>query len=237
MRVAEGLDWLYVYWVRGVVSKRAKFQNAVKDPPCAGWQQALVLTGEKHSTIFCPFSLTAYSVPNDCGELAGSREPEPFRTDFMVGLITRNWEQFQGFGFSRDYDTAALVLRRLDAPVPAQVMKGGGEDTRTRGGKSVGDRLTKPVKLASKRGRFLVWFLADDGGPKSVRECMAEFGVTRSNALSYLFMLNKDHGLGYGLVGDTAEVFLPEGCESPFDVVIAESPAEKVVSDDDSWLQ
>jgi len=84
-------------------------------------------------------------------------------------------------------------------------------------------------KVSSKRGKFLKWFLDNDNS-RSIREVMAEFTMTRSNALSYLYMLQKDHGIGYVLVGDIATVELPGNCTDPFD----ETP--KVVADDDSWL-
>ncbi len=70
-----------------------------------------------------------------------------------------------------------------------------------------------------------------DAGTRSVREAMAEFSMTRSNALSYLYMLQKDHGIGYDLVGDTATVKLPEGCTNPFDVPWGEDEEEE------DWLK
>ena len=103
---------------------------------------------------------------------------------------------------------------------------------------SVG-KSTKPVKRSGKRGKFLQWFLEGEGS-RSVREAMAEFGMSRSNALSYLYMLQKDHGIGYELVGDIATIKLP-ACESPFDdghvVEGAASAPEAEPEDDDSWLE
>ncbi|KFH18459.1 hypothetical protein ELZ19_06945 [Brucella abortus] len=244
MQVAEGLEWLHIYWVRGDVPKnmRATYRYEVKDPPCSGWQHAFVIRGEKRSTIFCPYSFDAHTVRNDCAELMGAVEPKgDFRLEFMLGLMRKNWDEMQGRGWIKDYDTAALVFRRLGSEVPLQVMRGGEEDTRKKGGKDVANTLEKPVKLSGKRGKFLLWFL-EGGGSRSVREAMAEFSMSRSNALSYLFMLRKDHGIGYELVGDVATVMLPEGCSNPFDepwegpdgAPASETRAE---DEDDSWLE
>lgn len=235
MQVAEGIEWRFIYFVKGVVPKQYKLRNAITDPPHTGWGHALVLTGDKRSTIFCPFSMTAYTVTNNCLEIEGSEESsEPFRIDWFKELVKVKWEQFQGWGFQRDYDTCALILKRLGLEVPADVMTGGGEDTRKKGGKETGTKLLKPVKVASKRGRFLKWFL-DGDCTRSVREAMAEFSMTRSNALSYLYMIQKDHGIGYVIVGDMATVTLPDGCTDPFNEELR--PATKPYKDDDDgWL-
>lgn len=245
----EGLEWLRIYWVRGSSPRGAVHRYVVKDPPCSGWQHAFVIRGPKRSTIFCPYSFDAHTVPNDCGELMGAVEPDRFDLDRIAGILRSKWAEYQGYGWQRDYDTAALVLKRLGQPVPEQVMRGGEEDTRKKGGKEVSKRLEKPVKRAGKRGKFLEWFLEGDGS-RPVREAMAEFGMTRSNALSYLYMLKKDHGIGYELVGDVATVQLPDGCTNPFDD--AEEPDDDAVDvqteeeagepkadaeeEDDSWL-
>lgn len=245
------LEWLRIYYVKGTAPKGSRHRYEVADPPCSGWQFAVVIPAGKRSTIFCPYTLESYSVRSDCAELATARRDlGPLPEAFVVRTIKEKWAEMQARGWMKDYDTAALVLRRLGAEVPAQVLKGGEEDTRRKGGKEVAVTLEKPVKRASKRGRFLEWFLAG-GGSRPVREAMAEFGMTRSNALSYLFMLQKDHGIGYALTGDTAVLTLPEGCTNPFDdaatapTVEAPTPApepepeqeEEVDDDPDAFLR
>lgn len=233
MRVAEGLLWRRIYWVNGptkggaatgfsargdhlrLESRRSVY--AVQDPPVNGWQHAFVLEGEKRSVIFCPYSLTSYQVPNSCAELEGSNDPAEWRRDFAVDLIVRNWEEAQKLGMQRDFDTSAMVLRLLGAEVPHRILTADGEDTRERGGKAVEAELKKPVRRKGKRGDFLAWFLEGDGAARPVREAMAHFGMTRSNVLSYLYILQKDHGIGYVLTGDLATVTLPDGVKSPFD--------------------
>lgn len=258
MEIAEGIEYLHIYWVRGSSPKGAQHRSEVQDPPCSGWQHALVLRGERRSTIFCPFTMTAYQVSNRSAEMMSASPPRGSGDrERIVRIITDNWAQYQSFGWMRDYDTAALILRKLDAPVPEQLLRGGEKDTRKKGGKEVAKALAKPVKKEGKRGQFLQWFL-EGGGSRSVREAMAHFSMTRSNALSYLFMLKKDHGIGYELVGDMATVVLPEGCVDPFtsqeeqDAAASahnpcaeqsilrpqpgEEPELEAADDDDSWL-
>lgn len=217
MIIVEGLEWRHIYWTKGVLSrKHSRHINEVIDPPNSGWGLAFVLPGKKRSTIFSPYSFQAWTVQNDCAELALSTEPpEEFRPAFIREMVERKWHAFQSWGMQLDYDTCALVMRRLGWEVPAQVLMGGEEDTRKKGGKTVSSELIKPVKRDGKRGRFLQFFLDNDGS-RSVREVMAELSMTRSNALSYLYMLQKDHGIGYELVGDMATVSLPEGCTDPY---------------------
>lgn len=239
MIAAEDLEWIHVYYVCGSSPKGSVHRYDVSDPPCSGWQHALLIPGVKRATLFCPFTLQAYSVRPNCAEVATAREPKDFPRDYVVGLIHEKWAEMQARGWARDYDTAALVLRRLGAEVPVQVMRGGEEDTRRKGGKEVAVSLEKPVKRSGKRGKFLEWFLAG-GGSRAVREAMAEFGMSRSNALSYLYMLQKDHGIGYDLVGDVATVRLPDGCVNPFDDPGFEGvePAAPTTptEDDGAWL-
>ncbi len=237
MDIGHGLEYLHIYWVRGTSPKHWRCDNAVTDPPCSGWQLAIVQRGEKRSTIYCPYSLTAHTVRNDCCELEQAQEPPgtTWDQDRTVDRIHRNWKAFQGWGYQRDYDAIAGLLRRLGAPVPAQILTGGGEDTRKKGGKPPAGELLKPVKRLGKRGAFLKWFLDGDGS-RSVRETMAELSMSRSNVLSYLFMLRQDHGLGYALVGDMVTVYLPEGIVDPFVPGDQQPKPRTAKADDDSWL-
>lgn len=217
-RVTDRLLFGRVYWLYGVAPRESRLKNDVTDPPVGGWQHVLAFPGEKRWTLFCPITFTSHQVSVGSMEqdsFEGS--PRPYTREWLASWITERWHAFATAGSQVDYDMAARVLRELGAEVPTVVPLAREEDDqRERGGKPAADRLLKPVKRSGKRGRVLEWFL-DGGGPRSIREAMAEFEATRSSVLSYLFNLNKDHGVGYRLVGDTAEVELPPGCESPWD--------------------
>lgn len=217
MWIAEDLELVRIYYQRGNL-KGSRLNYEVKDPPTSGWQNALIIRGDKRSTIFCPYTLQAWTVTNDAAELRDRKDFDWSHAEFekTVALLQSNWDQYQKLAMQKDYDTAALIFKKLGVKAPEQKLKGGEVDTRKKGGKDASQKLRKPVKLQGKRGQFLKWFL-EKGGSGSIREAMAEFGMSRSNVLSYLYMLKKDHGLGYDLVGDTANIQLPEGTENPFD--------------------
>jgi len=223
----EGISFQHVYYSPGAnTSKQDNRRYSVNHAPTTGWSMGWIIQGEgkkaKHVTLLCPYSLEAFSVPQTAGEIEDipRNEEYTFTVDAyerIIKMMRKQWAAFQGFGYQKDYDTVAFLLRKLGEEVPEQVLRGGEADTRTRGGKETGEALKKPVKKASKRGKFLEWFLGGEGNARSVRETMAEFGMTRSNALSYLYMIQKDHGIGYVLQGDIATVTLPDGCTNPFD--------------------
>lgn len=237
--IGEGMEYRRIYWMLGPNPRGGVGVYAVKDPPTSGWQNAIVILGEKRSTIFCPFSLNSWTVPNHCAELTNAKH-QPFDAEWFAKAIPRIWAENQAFGYQKDYDTCAMVLRRMGLPVPDQIMRGGEADVRVKGGKTVAKKLEKPVKLKGKRGQFLLWFL-EGGGSRSIREAMAEHGMSRSNALSYLYMIQKDHGIGYELVGDMAHIKMPEGVTNPFDEpygptedeepALAETPIDEVPDD------
>ena len=237
VELPEGLRYQRVYYVDGAVPKFYRGvwpAYLVKHPPCSGFSFAFVLgrPDAKRVTLFCPFTLESSTVKAEAGELLDGEQEAMTerRLGHLTELIKTRWTECQARGYQRDYAVATAVLKALGATVPAQLVKGGEEDTRRRGGKPVADSLLKPVPRGGKRGRFLAWFLEGDDH-RTVREAMVEFDMTRSNVLSYLYTLNKDHGLGYSLVGDTAEIELPRGTEDPFDAPISEDD-----DDDDSYL-
>src|SRR5262245_51037416 len=95
------LQWRRIYWrhgpqthtitARGEAQKASPYRYAVGEPPTSGWAHAFVVPGERRSTIVCPYSMTSYSVPNDCHELMCSQEPPEWRPEVMKGIILRNW--------------------------------------------------------------------------------------------------------------------------------------------------
>ena len=237
VKLPEGLTYQRVYYLDGAAPKHVRNvwpAYLIKNPPCSGFSFAFVLgkPDAKRVTIFCPFTLESSTVKTDAGELL-RHEPEAMtehRLEYLTELIRTRWAEYQAWGYQRDYTVATAVLKALGASVPTQLVKGGEEDKRQRGGKQAGNSLLKPVPRNGKRGKFLAWFLEGDG-LRTVREAMVEFDMTRSNVLSYLYTLNKDHGLGYSLVGDTAEIVFPRGVDDPFD-----TPPALEEDDDDGYL-
>lgn len=75
--------------------------------------------------------------------------------------------------------------------------------------------LKKPVKKEGRKGEVLA-FMMEAGGTGSVSSAVERFGISRSNLLSQLFLLRKEHNIGYTVNGDTVSIQLPEGCTDPF---------------------
>lgn len=206
-----------IYWAVGPTPK-GMTRNDVTNPPVNGWQSTFVLPGEKAWTTFDPFLFQSNRITvGGYEQKSFEGAPNPFTKEGLIALLTRKWEEHAAAGAQVDYDIAAKIIKELGGQVPTTVPS----TTRTeepdkeRGGKPAEPELLKPVKRGGKRGKVLEWFLGN--GARSIREAMAEFDASRSSVLSYLHNLHKDHGIGYRLVGDTAEVELPGSCESPWE--------------------
>lgn len=228
MLLTDNIEVLRIYWVKGTGAKHWEHPQGVFDPPCSGWQMAFVIRGEKRSTIFCPYTYQGYAVKNVCGELRAGREPTDFDLERFHKITLRNWHRWHSLGVQKDFDTAAVVFNKLGWEVPINLpasAKANAAAPAKKSGKTPAPTLTKPVKRKGKRGEFLAWLMAQKG-LCSIREAMAQFSMSRSNALSYMFMLHRDHGIGYEVVGDSLAVLLPETCVCPFDED----------DGDDSWL-
>lgn len=211
-KVTDKLHWGRIFWVVGTTPKNMT-PNDINDPPTNGQQCAFAFPGEKFWMVFCPISFSSYRIR------VGHVEQKSFIGDSQArtkkelsAWLTERWLKFANAGFQVDYNMAARVLKELGAEVPTIVPTAKeGEEEKERGGKPVEDKLLKPIKRTSKRGKVLDWFLAKDEA-RSIREAMAEFEASRSSVLSFLHNLNKDHGIGYRLIGDTAVVTLPADC-------------------------
>lgn len=216
--VVDGLLWGRVYWISGDAPSKQRERNDVTDPPTSGWSHVFVIDKKgKLVTLLCPYTLNAYQISRTCMEyrsLERARDPwTPERKKRLVRLIHEHWAEAERLGWQRGFDAAAMVLHALGAEVPQRQAKPG-EELKASGGKDADILgLLKPVKRNGRRGQVLAFFLEK---PRSVREAMAEFGVTRSNVLSQLYLLTKDHGIGYSLTGDAVTIALPPGCDDPF---------------------
>lgn len=236
-RIADGLFFGKVYWVMGDMPSTSRHRNDVKSPPNSGWSHAFLIDkGGKMVTLFCPYTLEGFQVTRSCAERAsmsmdlkyrpsdknpmvnvedGYQQWTEERQARLLKIVLGNWDMAGRLSLpGKDYDTAAMVINMLGGSVPLRIVPEGAEPDKPRGGKEADVLgLLKPVKRESKRGLVLQFFLP---APRSIREAMAEFGTTRSNVLSHLFILQKDHGIGYSLAGDAATITLPPGCTDPF---------------------
>lgn len=214
--IAKGVEWLHVYYVRGSSPKGWVPRTVIQDPPSSGWTLAFVMRDTKHSEILCPYTLQAYRVPTDCSEVAKAKEPpQAFRPEWTEAFMRKRWADCVSRGWQRDYDVAARLMKKMGWEVPTSAPTDEKGETKLRGGNEAAEALLKPVKAKGKRGKFLKWFM-EGGGSRAVRDAMAQFDTTRSNVLSYLYMLWKDHGIGYVLKGEVATITVPQ-CASPFD--------------------
>lgn len=76
------------------------------------------------------------------------------------------------------------------------------------GGKPAADRLLKPVKRASKRGKFLQWHF---NASRAVEDTMRVCGISRPNVFTYWTVIHREHGIGYALADDCIQIILPPG--------------------------
>lgn len=238
--LAEDVYYAGVHWLGGSAGngQQPRFKHEVRDPPSNGWGTCLLIDREadargkpsKLVTLFVPCWFDSFQVSRRSLEYQSLQHPETFAiargatieadanealSASVRELLPRLWAEIARYGWvQKDFDTAALIMRRLDLPVPL-IERAEGEEDRVSGGKEASTGLLKPVKPESRKGQVLAFFLQPE--PKAIREAMAEFGISRSNVLSQLFLLTKDHGVGYELKNDAAIITLPKGCDQPFE--------------------
>jgi len=238
LRLSDDVYYARISWLAGSSKNKESFRHEVREPPTNG--QALVLVVDREQdergkpvkmvTLFSLCWFDSFQVSRSSREYQSLTHPEVhaiaggrvLEADANEGLeryvreaIPRLWAEIMGFGWTqKDFDTAALIMRRLDMPVPLYERLDGAD--RVSGGKEVSEGgLKKPVKGDSRKGQVLRFFMAPE--PRSIREAMAEFGISRSNVLSQLYLVQKDHGIGYELKNDAAIITLPKGCTDPFE--------------------
>lgn len=236
--LADGLYAAALQWLYGTnPGGNGGFRHEVREPPHCGWGTCLVLDREvddrgkptKMVTLFAMSYFDSWQVSRGSLEYQGLQHPDLFqlrkgtKTEleclerslaFYREALPRRWAEILKYGWTqKDFDTAALIMRKLDLPVPL-IERADGQADRVSGGKEVSDSgLSKPVKKESRKGQVLAFFWPET---KSIRECMAEMGISRSNVLSQLYLLQKDHGIGYELKNDAAIITMPNGCDNPW---------------------
>jgi len=214
----EGMWFQKIYCFKGGPTKHNSERHlfSIFDHPVNGQSLAFIIEPTGNSdrlTVFDPFNFTSYSVKRDAGEL---KDYEPIimnetRRLQLVKQVTDKWALRCKLNLKSDFDTAGLVLKRLNGEIPEirpkrieERVKENGE--KKRGGKEAAKKILKPLPTKGKRFDVLEHFKAG----KSIREAMAEFGMSRSTVLTHLYRLNKDHGIGYDLVGEKATLTIPK---------------------------
>lgn len=247
--LADDLYFAAVHWLNGSSPNgTGGYKHEVRDPPCCGWATVLLLDREtddrgrpsKMVTLFALNWFDSWQVGRGSFEYQSLVHPEDFRLkqgllqtaeyeealgQRMRRVMPERWAEIMRHGWTqKDFDTAALIMRKLGLPVPL-IERAPGEPDKVSGGKEVSRTLSKPVKQSSRKGQVLAFFWPES---KSIRECMAEMGITRSNVLSQLYLLQKDHGIGYELKNDAAVITMPDGCTSPWaeDAVTVDASVE-----------
>lgn len=217
--VAEGITFARIYWLYGESPRGCK-NSEVKDPPTSGWSSCFVFNGDKpRVTLFCPYTFQSYDVTQNSYEMDGMHgNLDGFPRARFEEMLPRKWAEYTRNSIPADFDTAAKLFKGMGLRVP-DISEFDGLVTTPRTppkgsvAKPPAATLLKPVKRDGRRGEVLQYFL---DGHTSIADAMVKFSVTRSNFLSQLFLLRREHGISYTAVGDTAAIELPAGCEDPF---------------------
>lgn len=235
--VGKDIYVVAVEWLYGTSPAKTEFRHEVRDPPNCGWGIALLIDREvddrgrpmKLVTLFALSWFDSWQVSRASLEYQSLKHPEEHRVragtlraheyeaalkSRMTRRIPATWRSIESFGWQKDFDTAALILRKMGEEVPFMQARDGGEAKVSGGKEADALGLAKPVKRSSRKGQVLAFFWPDT---KSIREAMAEMGISRSNVLSQLYLLTKDHGIGYELKGDAAIIAMPAGCSDPWE--------------------
>lgn len=214
--MTEEIVYRRIYWQPGQ-PKGARFQAEVSDPPCSGAQGALCLPEGKRVKIFCPYTLKLYTVSDQSQEWAASDPMDltPEVSQRLVEIMQRRWSLSEKLSLDANLPVAAVFIKALGGEPPQAEFSAAvpQEDSKpAKGGKPMADSLLKPVKRESKVGQTLAFFLETP----SISKACEKFNTTRSNILSRLFILNKDHGIGYILNGDSVVLQLPVNADRVF---------------------
>lgn len=228
--VADGIVWGSIYWCYGEPPRELRLAHGVVDPPCSGWSTAFMLEASpeaKTVTLFHPGTMRSWSVPRDCYEMRSFQGRfEGFPLDRFKDNLPRLYAEYRRRGdASAAFEVCARVIEAIGAKVPTEAEMGDLKPLE-RGPVAVShapvapkaekvDKPFKPVKKDGRRGEVLQFFL-DRKMHGSIDEAMKQFKITRSNLLSQLFLLRKEHGIGYAVSGDQASIQLPVGVSDPF---------------------
>lgn len=233
MTLPDDMRAVRVYYVMGGNSAAAeaglvRSGYEIKSPPWNGWGTAIILgkPDAKRLTVFCPTTLSSYSVTPNATEVRDAKEV-PIIPSRLADMIMKRWDEALRSELTADFGVAALVLARLGRDVPTIASHAeharqsrsdsdteGTEAPRKRKNKAPADRLLAPVRPDIQLGKVLRWVLANPG--KSVKVAAYELDVLTHSLRSALSILNTKHGIGLTYDGDGVTATLPRGCADPF---------------------
>lgn len=235
--VADGLGFARIYWVRGSTKPGLDGKrNEVEDPPTSGWSTTYVLyePGGATVTLFNPYSFKTHTVSTGSAEYATLKPCPHDHADFAARVpadahmsatschwqratMLHNWKGHMRGDEPRDFETAAKVLKMIGGPdMSAKASKRSAAQP-VSAGKPVAETLVKKVKRKGRKGEVLAFFVDADGHRGNLNALTEKLGIDRKNALSQLYLLKKDHGIGYAISGDEVQVTMPEGADDPFE--------------------
>jgi hypothetical protein len=219
--LAEGVQKSRIYWIYG--DPRFPSQRSdVDDPPCAGWSTVLVLSSHGATMeLFCPFSFRSYTIGKDSYEATsmsgaawdGMCAFGSFRDSgqmYFQDLLPRKWIEHSRCETPKvNWDVAKRVMNLLNIRIPSATQIAEVKINRRKpkaDAEPATDDGFKLVKRSGRKGEILQAYL---DGVTSIDALVKQFEITRSNLLSQLFLLRKDHGIGYTISGDNIVLDIP----------------------------
>ena len=199
-----------VYWIRG---DGGGMTSAVKDPPCSGFQHALLKSGPGGKMrVLCPVYLKVWTVPADCDELLTGYEDEEQAS--TVRVLAGLAEPRLGLGGSSDSAGVAEFLRAagMDEEASLWEREARADARREEDAHSKDARVNASVsgvRPGSRKAEVLEFFVSR-GGSGDLREAEKELGMSRNGVLTHLWGLRKKHGVTYVLESGSATVTLPD---------------------------
>lgn len=226
-RMADGLYLSSIYWTLGPGPKEHA-SAAISDPPASGWARVLALPTEDPTAplpVLCMWSFRSFRLPVGCHERRSMHgelfiETDAEKAQWLRGHLRQRWAELaRATERSGEPDWAlakrAMELLGIEPPSEAEI----DAMPRARPAPTAKERpqpktqpaaAFKPVKRTGRKGEVLQAIL---DGKTSIDALTSQFGISRSNLLSQLFLLRKDHGIGYTIGGDSVSLQVPEGVE------------------------
>lgn len=231
-RMADGLYLASIYWTLGA-GPADQSRPAITDPPTSGWGRVLALPAAEQGPlqVMCMWTFRTFRLPEDSHERRSMHgqlylDTDAYKAEWLKGHLRQRWAELARAperAGEPDWVTArrAMTLLGIEPPSEAEVAAMPALAARPKpvaaaepkAPKTQAAATFKPVKSTGRKGEVLKAVL---DGKTSVDALTSQFSISRSNLLSQLFLLRKDHGIYYKVSGDALSVQLPEGVTEVF---------------------